>query len=67
MAEDEGWGGSWEPHIVDEDTLKKLRDLAGQPVTGRGGRYLSKIQVDLMSGETQYPAPGGYGGGRGRF
>jgi len=57
MAGDEGWAGSWEPHVIDDETMEKLRDLAGEPVPNtRTGKPLELMTVNLRTGETIYPA-----------
>jgi len=50
MAEDAGYGGSFVPQLVDDDTLGNLRDMAG-PAPRPGKRW---YMVDLVSGEGKW-------------
>ncbi len=59
MAEDKGWGGAWEPNIVEEGSLNELKNRAGEPVLGRNGKPLEWCKVNLRTGEFEYPASGG--------
>jgi len=56
MAEDKGWAGAWDPIVVDEATLDKLRELAGEPVLMKNGRPNRLCAVNLMNGMLTYPA-----------
>ncbi len=56
MAEDKGWAGAWEPNIVGADVLQELKDRAGEPIMGRGGRPLEWVRVNLRTGEFVYTA-----------
>lgn len=47
---DRGWGGTFVPMIVDESTLKELRDLAGPPATP-GQKW---VMVDLETGQFKW-------------
>lgn len=64
MAEEKGWAGAWEPNIVDEGSLNELKNRAGEPVLGRGGKPLEWCAVNLRTGEFRYPSGGSAGGGR---
>jgi len=55
---DQGWAGSWQPRVVDDDTLTYLRDMAGSAQQSDTGEVFRWCQVDLQSGEFEYPATG---------
>jgi len=56
MVEDKGWAGAWEPNIVSADVLQELKDRAGEPIMGRGGKPLEWVRVNLRTGEFIYTA-----------
>lgn len=53
---DEGWEGKWEPNIVSNDTVRELRDRAGEPTLAKNGRPTEWCLVNLRTGEFRYPA-----------
>lgn len=58
MAEgstDQGWGGAWDPKVVNEGTIAYLRDVVGTASLRRNGRPHQWLAVDLQSGEYVYP------------
>jgi len=52
--EDQGWSGSWEPMIVDAETLAKIRDVVGQAKMHRGGKVKFMCGINLQTGEVSY-------------
>jgi len=54
MAEDVGWSGAWDPHIVNAETLAHLKNMAGEPIMGKGGKPLEWVRVNLRTGEFIY-------------
>lgn len=53
---DEGWEGKWEPNICSSDTVRELRDRAGEPTLAKNGRPTEWCLVNLRTGEFRYPA-----------
>jgi len=52
--EDSGWAGSWEPMIIDAETLQKVRDVVGQSKQHRDGKTKYMCGVNLQTGEVTY-------------